>query len=305
MGTFLFSSMPSFAQSLEGKWISAGENGVVMQFTKDSLIIYDFDKRIDAKAYHVKDNGINIGTDQVLVLQFVNPNRLRAEKDRSNGSKDIVRLRPTETKLTIAEIEKIEYFMPNDDKKRSFRFNKPVEGSKKIVKLEKLDATYFYSGYENNKRSGSLAIESVTPKKLVVYISPKKSLVFLGEDADESTSEANSASSSIGELTTAEAITGKWFYNSIEGRPPLSDCTKKTFFQFKEDLGLKTKPYAENRSNGNCVAGSSINGTYEVVGDNQIKVTQNGTTETWKIQSLTKTGLGVERDGRTLTLTKE
>ena len=303
MGTFLFNSLPSFAQSLEGKWMGPGDK--VVQFTKDSVIIYDFDKRIDAMAYHVKDNDINIGTEQVSVLRFVNPNRLRAKTDRSNGSKDFVKLKPTKTKLTSAEIKEIEYFFSNDDKKRSFRFNKPNEGSNKIFKLEKLDSTYFFSQYSNNKRGLSAPIESVTPKKLVVYLSPKKTMVLLSKDSDENTAKTNSASSSIGELTTAKSILGKWFYKRIEGRPSLSDCTKKTFFQFTEDLSLQTKPYAKNLSNGNCIAGSGINGTYEVVEDSQIKVTQNGKTETWKIQSFTKTKLVVERDGIALTLTKE
>ncbi|MGO3260397.1 MAG: lipocalin family protein [Mesonia sp.] len=276
-----------------------------MQFTKDSLIIYNLDKRIDAKAYRVKDNGINIGTNQVLVLQFVNPNRLRAEKDRSNGSKDIVRLKPTETKLTSVEIKKTAYYFSNDDKKRSFKFNKPNEGSEKIFKLEKIDSTYFLSQYKNNKRGKSAPIESITPKKLVVNISAEKSMVLLGKDSDGNMAKTNTAFTSIGDMPIAEAILGKWYYKRIEGRPPLSNCTKKTFFHFKEDLSLETKPYAENFSNGNCIAGSPINGTYEIISDDKIKVTQNNKTEIWKIQSLTKTKLVVERDGRALTLTKE
>lgn len=304
MGTFFFSSTSSVAQSLEGKWIPPGSE-VLIDFTKDSLILYNFDKRIDAKAYHIKDNDINIGADPVMVLQFVSPDRLRAKKDSSNNSKDIVRLTPTKTKLTSTEIKEIEFFFFDDDKKRSFRFNSPNEGSKKVFKLEKIDSTYFVSQFENDKREKYTPIESVTPKKLVVYISPKKSRILLGKDANGDTAKINSVSASIGELTIAEAIIGKWFYNSIEGRPSLSDCTKKTFFQFTEDLSLETKPYAENRSNGNCVEGSSTNGTYELVGNDQIKVTQNDTTETWEIQSITKTMLEVERDGRALTLTKE
>lgn len=105
MGAFLFSSMLS-AQNLEGKWIPPGDKGTVMQFTNDSLIVYNFDKRMVAKAYQVNGNDITIGTDDVMVLQFVTPNRLRAKEDRSNGSKDIIRLRPTKTKLTSDEIKK-------------------------------------------------------------------------------------------------------------------------------------------------------------------------------------------------------
>lgn len=118
------------------------------------------------------------------------------------------------------------------------------------------------------------------------------------------TLKSNINSPSIEILNIEDEIIGKWFYNNIEGRPPLSDCTKKTFFQFTTDLSFETKPYAKNFSNGNCIAGASINGTYEFVGNNTIKIVQNGNTETWKINSLTKTKLEVERDNSKLTLTK-
>lgn len=305
MGTFLFNSAPSVAQSLEGKWIPPGDNGIVMQITKDSLIVYNMDKRVDAQAYIVKDNIITIETDEEMVLQIVNPNRLRLKKEGTTSSKDIVRLKPTKTKLTNVEIEKIDFYFSQDESKKSFRFNKPNEGSDKIFKLEKIDSTYFFSQYSNNKRGKSASIESITPEKLVIYLSPEKSMILLGKDADENAVKTNTISATIEALPIAEAIPGKWFYSSIQGRPSLSDCTKKTYFQFTEDLSFETKPYAKNFSNGNCVAGSLITGTYEIMVDNQIKVTQNGKTETWKIQSLTKTMLVVERNGSALTLTKE
>ncbi|MGO1729034.1 MAG: hypothetical protein ACTHY4_05450, partial [Flavobacteriaceae bacterium] len=71
------------------------------------------------------------------------------------------------------------------------------------------------------------------------------------------------------------------------------------------DQALIIKPFAENRSNGDCIEGTSLNGTYEVLENNQIKVFQNGKSEIWKIQALTKTELVVEKNDRILTLTKE
>lgn len=201
-------------------------------------------------------------------------------------------------------LKKIEYFSPID-KNKAFRFNKPIEGSKTTYKLEKIDSTYFVSGYENGKRVGAISIETLTPNKIEVYISPMKSETYLGKNADGNIAQANGVSSSIDGVTTAEAIIGKWFYKRIEGRPSLSDCTKKTFLNFTEDLNLQTKPYAENHSNGNCVEGDSLYGTYEVVDNDQIEVIQNGETEIWKIKLLTKTELIVERGGSVLILTKE
>ena len=107
------------------------------------------------------------------------------------------------------------------------------------------------------------------------------------------------------EHRVSEAILGKWFYERIKGRPSLSECTKKTFFHFSEHATLLTQPYAKNYSNGNCIEGQSISGTYAIINADQIRTTQEGATEIWNIQALSKTTLVVEKDGETLTLTKK
>ena len=307
IGTFVLSTIPSFAQSLEGKWNIAKINtrhSTLIQFTKDSLIFYEFDKRQSATSYHVKNNRLVVDNSSIPIggtFEFVNSQRLRLKPDRAKSPIDFVRLKPTKTTLTRSEIEQLSFKISYKNRTISINFDDEKDKLEETTQLESIDSTYFLSFYQNNKRRGAMPIEQISTKKIVVYGFPEAPFVVSNGNAGKT----NNVSSSKGTLTTAEAIIGKWFYKSIQGRPSLSACTKKTFFQFSEDSSIQTKPYAENFSNGNCIAGSSIKGTYEVIGVDEIKVVENGRVYVWKIKSLSKTKLVVERDGEALTLTKE
>lgn len=185
MGTVLFGSKISVAQSLEGKWFPPGEKGVVLQFTTDNLIIYDFDKRIDAKTYLVEENTVKIDMDPEMILQLASSNRLLLKGEGGVETKDIIRLTPTKTNLTSSEIETKTYYFSDDDKKRSFKFNEPMGDSEKIFKLEKIDTTYFLSEFNNNRRRRSAPIEIITPEKIVVYLSPEKSMILRAKDVND------------------------------------------------------------------------------------------------------------------------
>lgn len=307
----LLSCMPSLAQSLEGKWILSKKNSrqpVVIELTKDSLLNYNFDKRQVAIGYQVNNNRISVDPGSIPIdgiFEFVNDNRLRLTPDRGKSSIDFVRLKPTNTNLNTSGIKKINYQVTYQGKMLDIQFDKYNEDINQTIRLEQIDSTYFLSFFRNEKRLGAMPIDQINAEKIVVYGFPEEPYIVSGKSYGQNTSSSNMSSESNGNLPAAEAIIGKWFYKHIAGRLSLSNCTKKTFFQFTNDLSLQTKAYAENRSNGNCVAGSTINGTYEVIGDDQIKVTQNGSTETWKIKSLTNKEIVVERDGRALTLAKD
>lgn len=312
MGTILLSTMPSFAQSLEGKWNIAKmdtRRSTVIEFTKDSLMFYEFDKRHSATSYQVGNNHITVSDPSIPLegdFEFINSRRLRLKPDRAKSPIDFVRLDPTKTSLTQAEIENLSFKISYKNHPLTVNFNQVEEGAGKITKLEKIGATYFISFYQNNKRLGAVPIEQVTKKEISVYGFPEKPYVVTGElVGPNGNSNSTASTSSKVDVNTATVIVGKWFYESIKGRPSLSDCTKKTFFQFTGDSSLEIKPYAEDYSNGDCLAGDSLNGTYEIIGNNQIKVTQKATTNIWKIQSLTNSTLVVERDGGVLTLTKK
>lgn len=313
MGTFFLSAMPSFAQSLEGKWNIAKidtRHSTVIEFTKDSLIFYDFDDHKSATSYHIKDNRLAVADGSIPIggeFLFISPNRLRLKPDRAKSPIDFVRLRPTITTLKSEEIEKLNFEINYQNNILPIHFNQAEDESGKKVQLEIIDSTYFLSFYRNAKRMGAMPIEQVTSEKIMVYGFPVEPFMVTGERVLSHKNPAimNGASSSTGKLITAKAILGKWFYKHIQGRPSLSDCTKKSFFEFTDDYDLHIKPYAEDHSNGDCIAGATISATYNILGDDQIKVTENGSSVIWEIQFLSPTALVVQRDGETLTLTKK
>lgn len=180
LGTVLSGGASSFAQNLEGKWIMAKKdnkqsflNMHLMQFTKDSLVNYDFDKRFSATTYHIKDNRINVDTASIGVFHFVNKDRFRLKPGRLDDSIDFVRLKPTKTKLSKPEIKKQDYLLNYQGRSLALNFGK-VNKRGPSSRLEKIDQTYFVSLYRKNKRLGSWPVEAVTAKKLVLYGFPEK-----------------------------------------------------------------------------------------------------------------------------------
>lgn len=306
----LFNSWFLNAQALEGKWILSKKNArqvVVIEFTKDSLVNYNFDKRQVAIGYEVSGDRITVDPGSIPLdgkFKFIDDNRLRLTPDRGKSSIDFVRLKPTKTNLNTSGIKDTHYKVTYQGRVMDVQFGKLNEDINQTIRLEQIDSTYFLSFFRSGKRLGVMPIDQVNAKKIVVYGFPEEPYMVTGKSYKGKTSLSDKPSESIENLPVEELIIGQWFYKRIEGRPPLSDCTKKTFFQFMNDQVLQIKPFAKNGSNGNCIEGSSVNGTYKIVNDNEIKVTQNGSINTWRIKSLTESKLVVERENRVLTLVK-
>lgn len=127
----------------------------------------------------------------------------------------------------------------------------------------------------------------------------------IAKDTEGNTTESDISSFTSRDMTSAEAIVGKWFFGSIAGEQPLTACQKNSFFLFSAELFLKIEQYDED-SNGDCVEIVEVTGTYEVVSDDQIKITRNSGTQTIEIQSLTDTELIIVDTGGTIyTLLKQ
>lgn len=126
----------------------------------------------------------------------------------------------------------------------------------------------------------------------------------MAKDSNRNTTESNINSFTTRDMTTAETLVGKWFYESIEGEPPLTACEKNIFLLFTKDLFLKLKNYSEG-SNGECLANGESSATYELTGNNQIKVSGNGSIQTWEIQSISKTELLLDLDNSTMATFKK
>ena len=149
----------------------------------------------------------------------------------------------------------------------------------------------------NNLGMNTLNIEEPLQPETIYYWR------VIAEDANGNTTESDISSFTSRDMTSAEAIVGKWFFGSIAGEQPLTVCQKNSFFIFSAELFLKIEQYDED-SNGDCVKIVEGTGTYEVVGDDQIKITSNNNTQTIGIQSLTDTELILDISGTIYTLLK-
>ena len=108
----LLSCTFSYAQELKGKWILSKKNSrqvVVMEFTKDSLVNYIFDKHQVTIGYQVSGDRITVDPGSTPLdgkFEFVNDNRLRLTPDRGKSSIDFVSIKTNENKSEYSENKK-------------------------------------------------------------------------------------------------------------------------------------------------------------------------------------------------------
>lgn len=126
----------------------------------------------------------------------------------------------------------------------------------------------------------------------------------IAKDTEGNTTESDIASFTTRDKTNAEAIVGKWFYDSVEGEGPLTACQKNSFWLFTEDFLLQVAEYGEDNA-GNCEENGEATTTYKVNGNQINIINDGGDTITWTIQSLTDTELVMDVGGTEYTLKKE
>ena len=126
----------------------------------------------------------------------------------------------------------------------------------------------------------------------------------IAKDNQGNTTESSVASFKTRSQTVEELLVGKWFFESIEGNPPITECQKQGFYQFLENgtfLGMGF----DVDNNGDCISNSSSTGTYLIINNNQIEVITNGQNNTLQIITLTNEQLVVGSIGIIITLKKE
>lgn len=125
----------------------------------------------------------------------------------------------------------------------------------------------------------------------------------IAKDINGKTTESDVSSFTTRDMTNAEAIIGKWFYESISGQPPLSACNKRSFLHFTEELSLRNEIFSQGSSKI-CGREFSSEYNYEVNGD-QLRLSNKGVDETYLIESITDTELVLLIRGESYTLRKE
>lgn len=125
----------------------------------------------------------------------------------------------------------------------------------------------------------------------------------VAKDKNGKTTESDISSFTTRDMTNAEAIIGKWFYESISGQPPLSACNKRSFLHFTEELSLRNEIFSQGSSKI-CGREFSSEYNYEVNGD-QLRLSNKGVDETYLIESITDTELVLLIRGESYTFRKE
>lgn len=148
----------------------------------------------------------------------------------------------------------------------------------------------------NNLNVNTLTIEDALQPETTYYWK------VVAKDTQGNTTESNVASFTTREKTTEEAIVGKWFYESIEGQVPLSDCEKQSFYEFTDKLVFRYQVY-----DSSCRLYQTVTGTYELMSNNHIQLDLSYATSLYIIEilSLTETTLVLDLDGIIYTCTKE
>jgi len=187
-------------QDLNGKWllkdIDSGDGhkgypGFQMLKIKDSTAEFftDFSlEKIFLNLKVVNDEMLTEKNGNFAKYKVVDRNHLKLFADGKSNGKDAVfesdyyRLIPTVTNLKKEEIEKLTFLINENGQESELKFNKELwddemlklfkqkEGKKNII--ERIDSTYFFSMYNNGKRSGSIPIKEVTTELLRLYAIP-------------------------------------------------------------------------------------------------------------------------------------
>lgn len=203
---------------------------------------------------------------------------------------------------------------PENHAPNSFNLNEVADGAtqpqlswKAATDTDGDDVTYeVYLDTENPPQNSIANNLGVNAFSIEEDLQPETTYYWtvVATDTNGNSTESDIASFTSRDKTTAEAIVGKWFYESAVGQPALTTCQKKSFFLFTEDLFFQLKEYYED-SNGDCTNDGAAIGEYEVIGNDQIEITLANNTDIVGIQSLTDTELVLDLGGLILTLTKE
>ncbi|MFB9056898.1 lipocalin family protein [Mariniflexile ostreae] len=145
-----------------------------------------------------------------------------------------------------------------------------------------------FLGTNNQPQTAIAANLGVNTLTLNEELTPETTYYWMvaAKDSNGNITESEVASFVTRNKNTSESLLGKWFYDSIEGEEPLTECLKKTYIFFTEYDLIKIKEYGYK--NEDCISEESA-ATYRLIEDHRIEVSINGTTSTWEILSITNT----------------
>lgn len=181
--------LSTFGQEINGKWISSKEltdlsepSINILEFRKDKLYQYDFNKLIDSTEAQFGTHGIKVG-DSIHWKISLNENTLNIDMPILNKegiiSFNFFKLKPTETNFNKEQIEKMNFRVLWLDSYQNlfFGFRKSDELFKlerntdcEKISIEKIDNTFFISVFCYEKRRYVFPIVKITEQEMVVMV---------------------------------------------------------------------------------------------------------------------------------------
>lgn len=144
----------------------------IMEFGKDSVTTYNFDKIYSLSNYSFAENILKIKDSIFGRVQFLSPDRVMITA-KANTPLRFVKLYSTKTDLTFDDVDQLKFNIKWDnefiqvdlaDKKQEFP----------EIKLEKIDSNYFISIFEFGNRRLVLPIGSVNFEEIKIYGFPRE-----------------------------------------------------------------------------------------------------------------------------------
>jgi len=190
-------SLSNFGQKINSKWMltkdvtdSSLPSINIFEFKNDMLYQYDFDKLIDSSMVVISKDKIKT-EDSTFRYLFLNKDLLSItmpiiNKDYLTTFK-YVRVQPTKTSFEKKDIEKMIFNISwsNEEQKISFRKQEQEEIFKlekntdcEIVRLEKIDKTYFVSLFCYGKRRYVFPIKKITEKEMILCVPSRLERVY-------------------------------------------------------------------------------------------------------------------------------
>lgn len=130
--------------------------------------------------------------------------------------------------------------------------------------------------------------------------------MVVAKDIEGNATQSTIASFTTRDMTIAEAIIGKWFYESAEGEPEFTTCEKKSSILFTKDLFLQVTSFQNDEDDENiCVQKSNEAATYKFITNNRFEITSRDNKVIWELEVLSKNTLILNFESFNLTLIKE
>lgn len=178
------------SQEIEGLWMKVRNPDVlpigsplvqIVQFSKDSMLIYDFDKLVEKYPISRKNGKLQVNDTLSAEYSISNNELILKMDDNPKARAKLVKLEPTKDTLNLCDsIESFEYEVQLNGYKNKLIFGRDLQHQEVIyieknmvianrLAINKWKAIYFLSFYLNEHRVYAFPIKEINPDSFLLY----------------------------------------------------------------------------------------------------------------------------------------